>query len=1575
MAKFKEPAKTVKAYKLFRVDQRQPGKLFPLFVHANQPVDLDTWHEAQIGEMTGNKVKSKIGPLAFRPGWHAGDLPVATHIGENSDPVNRPNMPPDTRPSNHVWAEVEMPDDVDWQSVANERGTNAKGRVVPVKAHITDQIPKGGHYRYKTNSNMTGNWLIGGAMKVNKVLSDKEVRAINKAAGVADLPRAVPFPAKKYGFAKGGSASMLVIPDHIKNEELANYRDPKTSKIADWKWRKMQDVRKDVPITEIPDYIQGGYGEFMKEQRGRAQAGKLSPRDLLKAFTITQSSIGRGGLSHATATKTGMKLPNTGGEVRPEGAFAEWLGSPMGQKYLNAAEQGLIDPAALSDIQQKFSPFGKHNQLIDQMAYAAHTIPGMAKGLNQAVTGSTDEYRDWAEKMKGIAGAKSGFVGSMLGRGDLPTLDARQLNLHTLPAKVGVGSIMARGKGTGAREAVDRLAARQQAMNLRIDPTMAPHYQHLAHHAVWDAMGNNQTTHDDLMKAMRGYADGGLAHMDRGGKMKPVTKGSTRKFDDNMRGNNIIKETGGNWLEGSVQNVLKPLRQRTATGSDPAEILAQMNEKWTPEAIEQVAQSQPNVRELIPRQIRELQQKVELNNWIDRNLSNYVKKQMGTAEDPVRKLAEQGVVHKTFEPEEDILATNAGIPTRKQKLEARRGQRGFPKEGMGQSEEAKAWEYASDKSINTPSVEDMMSSRQVLKANPWLSKLKPEETVHGLNNPSAQDTHQKLGFDHIVDILRQDVEAGRIRPEQLNKISMEQAVRRAYDFDQEQKRKMSETALKATEGMPVHKEYPEGYKWIELTQPKELPEGWSQMEGHQGIYVDPQGQNTIHNPNYLKLQDALKYEGDTMGHCVGGYCPDVASGKSRIFSLRDTKNEPHVTIEVKPHQITSNDVPKEIIEKWHNKINHPELNKYKNLTEYMQAEHPDVHAELNQPRPPVIKQIKGKGNAKPVKQYIPYVQDFVKSGNWSDVGDIKNAEMIKHKGQYLTHQEHDDWLANQLKPDAKAQGGTVHIAEGGDMDQMQMAVMNKRMATGGKAKKPDTPLHFPRAPALSKKAIEEHAERITRQMAGLENPNKKTKQQLEREKNLQVDIRSGGPKSNLPVIDYSKMGKNAFTVGVPGDPSIGGLVPHKDTDERHDMEYPKAGEYLQGIGGEQLSSEVPMYGGYMYGGYGHPAGWASDLGASSGMFNVVKKLHEEDPSREIYGHYHKMTPESLNHAVHFLDALMTYSKLHKLTDEQRDMMNRLMREVQTTTSKKHRPYPEFPGFENPADVMAQAHLSPDMRKKIISLIGKDKYLPGGTQRLDDVIFAASHPELRNIEIGAGGNSIIKFDPTGNLKGNLSRHPTYGVDIPSQAVGRTKYTTPFELLAPRSSNRAKKIIKKQGYTSDPFSQAKLTIIREPIDEQYINQMGEYENAMRKRLGYKKGGAIRMADGGQVDVQSIGVNEAPNMDVKAFFPPRPAQGGMLPVGGIQQAPMQPQPQPGMPGQPQQPGQPPMQPNQPMPGQQLQRPQQQPQQQPSNILQMTRQGQAMSAIKPPQMARGGHVDRDTMMLELMNRKAGRR
>ena len=45
--------------------------------------------------------------------------------------------------------------------------------------------------------------------------------------------------------------------------------------------------------------------------------------------------------------------------------------------------------------------------------------------------------------------------------------------------------------------------------------------------------------------------------------------------------------------------------------------------------------------------------------------------------------------------------------------------------------------------------------------------------------------------------------------------------------------------------------------------------------------------------------DDLVLEGELMQHCVGGYCQQVSSGSSLIFSLRDNFNKPHATIEMR----------------------------------------------------------------------------------------------------------------------------------------------------------------------------------------------------------------------------------------------------------------------------------------------------------------------------------------------------------------------------------------------------------------------------------------------------------------------------------------------------------------------------------------------------------------------------------------------------------------------------------------------------------------------------------------------------
>jgi hypothetical protein len=321
------------------------------------------------------------------------------------------------------------------------------------------------------------------------------------------------------GYAEGGEVHMDkggAAKDAVKAavkeaaESLRGYIDPIATKISDWNWRPMSDVRQDVPLTEIPEYIQSGFGNFMAEQAKRADAGDLNARDLIKAYTITRSSVNRGGLPYNTATKTGMQLPRTTEKlVRPEGAFAEWLGSKAGQRYLDDAVLGKFDEKDLEDMVTRFSPFGMPAVLADDMRYAARNLSPKGATISADVTAPADVYRDTSQQIRGIGPAKSGFMASLLGRGDFPTLDARQINLHTGEGGKQAKKYMSRGYGEGGEEAVARLADRQRAMNMSIDPALAPFYQHLTHHTVWDALDNSQVTHNDLMKAMRGYADGG----------------------------------------------------------------------------------------------------------------------------------------------------------------------------------------------------------------------------------------------------------------------------------------------------------------------------------------------------------------------------------------------------------------------------------------------------------------------------------------------------------------------------------------------------------------------------------------------------------------------------------------------------------------------------------------------------------------------------------------------------------------------------------------------------------------------------------------------------------------------------------------------------------------------------------------------------------------------------------------------------------------------------------------------------------------------------------------------------------
>lgn len=529
------------------------------------------------------------------------------------------------------------------------------------------------------------------------------------------------------------------------------------------------------------------------------------------------------------------------------------------------------------------------------------------------------------------------------------------------------------------------------------------------------------------------YASGGPIRMAGGGGVLRLLKQAMTAIGEHGESAlagppgtlGVVKPKGGQWLNGSVEDALKPLR-KTA----PTDVLAGMTGMTREEFLNLPKEERASIASGYIGQGG-----VSLNNWIDSNLTNYVKNQMGTPEDPIRALAEQGVLH--YEPHDATHAANFI------RLQSPNGSQ------MGKSDLAKKWEAQGDRAIhNAPAssyTEDLSLSGEGMPAenpwtvnNPWLNKLPADEPVSMWNNGR---THRDLGFDHIIDVLNGKLQDGTLRPETLNRVSVPDAVRFSHDANLAQAKKMEDARLAAMQDMPVHKDYGDGFRWMELKKP-DTPEGYVE-DGTAYRNATDESQPWIYPID--KLQDWLTQEGDAMGHCVGGYCDDVLSGNTRIFSLRDAQGEPHVTIETKPSPTLTpekrNAQMDFLVQRLMGEGKTEEQAMKEALNLYPESE---THES--------IIQIKGKQNKAPIDSYLPYVQDFVKnSGPWSDVGDLQNSglrniddvfnqteqQRLRNMGvhpetQYITPDEASS-LQNQGWPSVPtdssdfASGGTVKL--------------------------------------------------------------------------------------------------------------------------------------------------------------------------------------------------------------------------------------------------------------------------------------------------------------------------------------------------------------------------------------------------------------------------------------------------------------------------------------------------------------------------------------------------------------------
>lgn len=191
----------------------------------------------------------------------------------------------------------------------------------------------------------------------------------------------------------------------------------------------------------------------------------------------------------------------------------------------------------------------------------------------------------------------------------------------------------------------------------------------------------------------------------------------------------------------------------------------------------------------------------------------------------------------------------------------------------------------------------------------------------------------------------------------------------------------------------------------------------------------------------LTTPEQLQFEGDEMGHCVGDYVWPVGEGKTIIYSLRDKKGEPHVTMEMQalegPRNIweDGDEIPEDVA--YNHEYIHPHdsepgwhrQEKYNidNTTSYV----PTGEAAFQ------VVQVQGNSNLTPKPEYQHKIKEFLdslrakgwkfeRSPNWYPNDDAREEESntvgLSDWEEYSNYRDRnlarnlDDWYDEHYKP-------------------------------------------------------------------------------------------------------------------------------------------------------------------------------------------------------------------------------------------------------------------------------------------------------------------------------------------------------------------------------------------------------------------------------------------------------------------------------------------------------------------------------------------------------------------------------
>ena len=492
---------------------------------------------------------------------------------------------------------------------------------------------------------------------------------------------------------------------------------------------------------------------------------------------------------------------------------------------------------------------------------------------------------------------------------------------------------------------------------------------------------------------------------------------------------NVIKNKGGNWLPGSVERNVELIK-----GLD-ADLVDQLG-------LNPVNASSPHIA-----------------NWVDNKLVKYIKNEMGTPEDPIRKLADKGKLHTNPEELPYILADENTDVSPIGWVAENRVLSGFPPESVSTTLPGRNWEASSDMAIKPLNIENLHKSVR----EPWMENLPSGSKIYA----TQPESFNKLGFDHLVDELKNATSATttlpanlRIDPAKLERMSVPEAVQHVAKINDW---RAGEAAKAEKKGMMEN---------LSATPRFEVP------EAPQLSFVKAPGMKWIDVPETtdakgLKLCTTLGKQGGwcTMDERIG---KPYGSGENRLTTLIDADGRPHAQAKITESRVDpvsekfrdlDDNVMQEI--RAEAQANDTRGIDWGRQGDFLPGDEADLRRKLvreatlrrfpewgDLKTPSDITELKPPGNSFTSDRADTYrkrdpeykakvtdsVQKFLNAGEWGEVKDLNLYGLVDMRGApgSVKHQVNSGYAGPRFltKEQAeaaipKAEGGAVRMADGG----------------------------------------------------------------------------------------------------------------------------------------------------------------------------------------------------------------------------------------------------------------------------------------------------------------------------------------------------------------------------------------------------------------------------------------------------------------------------------------------------------------------------------------------------------------